>query len=120
MGRRVMIVVAWALGGLAVALMLTFGAFALAGQELSKPASAPIFASTRSHPGDAAGEDVSPSPEPDVAPSASPSSDDRGGGSGDPGSGSDDDPGSDDGSSSDDRSGSDGDDSDDSDDSDDD
>ena len=89
MTRRLLTGVGWALGGLIVALVLTFGAFAMAGQELSKPASAPVLSSNAGPTGED-GKDASRSPEPDQTKSPSPSSDDHGGGSNDSsGSGSD-------------------------------
>ena len=43
MGRRAFGAVAWGLAGLVVALVLTLGAFAIAGQEISEPASVPVL-----------------------------------------------------------------------------
>jgi hypothetical protein len=40
--------IALGLGGLAVALLLTVGAFAIAGQEISQPAGVPMFTTTPS------------------------------------------------------------------------
>ena len=37
------VAVAWGLGGLVVALMLTLGAFAIAGQDISEPATVPAL-----------------------------------------------------------------------------
>jgi len=97
MDRRWLIGAAWAVGGLLVALMLTFGAFALAGSELSEPASVPIISISASpSPSAETGQDVSPSPsaEPTGVPTAGP--DDHGGsGDGSSSSGSEDHSGSD-------------------------
>src|SRR3990172_3503231 len=82
MVRRVMMGVGWALGGLIVALLLTFGAFALAGQELSTPASVPVISG--SGPSDLDdGGDASRSPEQEATKSPSTSPEDHGGGSDD-------------------------------------
>ena len=43
MGRRAFGAVAWGLAGLVVGLVLTLGAFAIAGQEISEPASVPVL-----------------------------------------------------------------------------
>jgi hypothetical protein len=85
MSKRVLSVVAWGLAGLVVALGLTAGAFALAGQEIAEPATPPAFSS----PADRSGT-VSSSPRPEHTQEASPSADDHGG----VGSGSDDNSGS--------------------------
>ena len=79
---------AWAIGGLLVALALTFGAFALAGSDLSEPASTPILSISPSTPagGDAGqGASQSPSAAPSPSETASPSAglDDHGAGSDD-------------------------------------
>ena len=102
MGRRAFVAVAWGLGGLVVALVLTLGAFAIAGQEISEPAGAPVLTPGASTPPD---EAAHPSQDDETTRSAttatetpSPAdrggSEDAGGGSDDssgPGSGSDDD-----------------------------
>lgn len=78
MNRKIVKAVALGLGGLAVALLLTVGAFAIAGQEISEPAGPPVFTT----PGPGASEaDTSHSPEPGRTESPSPS-DDHGGDSG--------------------------------------
>jgi hypothetical protein len=104
MERRWIVGAAWALGGLLVAQMLTFGAFALAGQELSEPASVPVLSMTPSPVGNV-GETPSPSPtqSPDETGSPSPGAGDDDGS--DDGQGTNDDHG-DDNSNSDDHSGS--------------
>jgi hypothetical protein len=86
MGRRVLGAVAWGLAGLVVALMLTLGAFAIAGQEIAEPASVPELT-----PGATTTPDATPSQDDDRrtgTPTESPSPGDDRGGSGD---GSDDD-----------------------------
>lgn len=45
MNKRVLRATAWGMGGLLVAIVLTIGAFALAGQEISQPAGVPVFTS---------------------------------------------------------------------------
>ena len=77
MNRKIAKEVALGLGGLAVALLLTVGAFAIAGQEISRPAGVPVFTTPSPSPSDA---DGSRSPEPRTE-SPSPS-DDHGGDSG--------------------------------------
>ena len=86
MGRRAFGAVAWGLAGLVVALVLTLGAFAIAGQEISEPASVPALTPGASTP------ETNPSQGDETSRSASmatPSPDDRGG-SENSGSGSDD------------------------------
>ena len=78
MNRKSLKAIALGLGGLALALVLTVGAFAVAGQEISEPAGVPVF--TTPGPG-ASGADTSRSPEPGRTESPSPS-DDHGGDSG--------------------------------------
>lgn len=60
MTRRVLTVLAWGVGGLVVALVLTLGAFAIAGQEISQPAGPPNLTpeppSTPTTPGQREGE----------------------------------------------------------------
>jgi hypothetical protein len=116
MSRKIVIAVAWGLAGLAIVAGLTLGAFALAGEDLSKPA-VPVVEPVDEHsPGpDSDDRTASPSPDRSHSPSPSPSVDDHGGanGTGDDhggasSSGSDDHPGS--GSGSDSGSGSGGDD----------
>jgi hypothetical protein len=81
MGRRAFRAVAWGLAGLVVALVLTLGAFAIAGQEISEPASVPVLTPGASRPT----PDATPSQEDDgqlgvTTPTETPSpSDDRGG-----------------------------------------
>jgi hypothetical protein len=77
--RRVLTGVGWALGGLIVALVLTFGAFALAGQELSTPAGGPVISSQSPSDHDG-GEDASHSPEQGKTESPSTSPEDHGAG----------------------------------------
>ena len=76
------------LAGLVVALVLTVGAFAIAGQQIAQPAGVPIF-TTSTTPSPSPGDDrtASPSPEHERTESPSPSVDDHGGGSGESTSG---------------------------------
>ena len=48
MNRKTVKAIALGLGGLVVALLLTVGAFALAGQQIAQPAGVPIFTTTPS------------------------------------------------------------------------
>jgi uncharacterized membrane protein YgcG len=90
--KRILVSVAWAVAGFAVAVGVMASAFALAGQEISEPATPPLFSLSQT-PGQ---NDRSPSPTPEDMPTPSPSErdDDNSG----PGAGSDDNsgPGSDD------------------------
>ena len=52
MNRKIVKAVALGLGGLAVALLLTVGAFAIAGQEISQPAGVPVFTTPSPSPSD--------------------------------------------------------------------
>ena len=110
--RRLVIVLGYGLAGLVVALGLTLGAFALAGQEIAEPAGPPVFTSSPEPTPDATTSEEARSPKPERTASPSASPDDHGGDSGNSGSGSDEGSGSgdDSGSSSgsgEDRSGSD-------------
>ena len=88
MDSKTLRVIALGLGGLALALVLTVGAFALAGQQIAQPAGVPIFTTSTSP---SLGQDdertESPSPEHERIESPSPSVDDHGGGSGESTSG---------------------------------
>lgn len=84
MNRKIVRAVALGGAGLVVALLLTVGAFAIAGREISQPAGVPVFTMTPS-PGSSVSGDRSP--ETDRTQSRSPAgdhagSDDNGGGSG--------------------------------------
>ena len=113
--RRIAIVAAWGLAGLVVALGLTVGAFAVAGQDIGEPATPPglSLGSPAPEATDSPSSGPSPSNDPsEDGPSSDPtgSDDDNSGpGSGDDDGGSDDNsgPGSgdDDGGSDDDNSG---------------
>ena len=115
MTRKILIGVAWGLAGLAIVAGLTIGAFALAGEDLSKPA-VPVVepVDQRSPSPDADDRTASPSPDRTNSPTPSPSVDDHGGGSDDHGGsssgGSDDHSGSNSGGSSNSGPGSSGDD----------
>ena len=78
MSRDVVRAIALGIGGLVVAIVLTAGAFAIAGQDISQPAGVPTLAATQSP--DHERDDDSRSPDPKKT--ASPSVDDHGGGSG--------------------------------------
>ena len=80
--NRTLRAIALGLGGLVLALVLTVGAFAIAGQRIAQPAGVPIFTTSPS-----ANHTGSPSPKHARTESASPSVDDRGGGSGESTSG---------------------------------
>ena len=82
--NRTLRAIALGLGGLVLALVLTVGAFAIAGQRIAKPAGVPIFTTTPSPGPNYTG---SPSLKHDRTESASPSVDDQGGGSGESTSG---------------------------------
>jgi hypothetical protein len=83
MDSKTLRVVALGLGGLVVALVLTVGAFALAGQQIAQPARMPIFTtSTSPSPGHDDERSESSSPDHERIESPSPSVDDHGGGSG--------------------------------------
>jgi uncharacterized membrane protein YgcG len=86
--KRILVSVAWAIAGFAVAVGVMAWAFALAGQEISEPATPSLF-SLSPTPYD--GIDPSPSPTPGTpTPSPSEHDDDNSGpGSDDSGSGSD-------------------------------
>jgi hypothetical protein len=71
--RRIAVGVAWALAGLAIAGGLMAGAFALAGDEIGRPATPTLPSERPAHDTD----DRTRSPEP--TPSESPSTDDHGG-----------------------------------------
>ncbi len=88
MNGKTLRVIALGLGGLVVALVLTVGAFALAGQQIAQPAGVPIF-TTSTTPSPTPGDDrtASPSPERERTDSPSPSVDDHGGGTGESSSG---------------------------------
>ena len=88
--------IALGIGGLVVALVLTVGAFAIAGQDISQPAGVPMFTAPPGSPSPSHNNDDPDSPGPKESPSASPG-DDHGGspgpddvsssvGSGEPGS----------------------------------
>ena len=55
-------VIAMGLAGLVGALVLTVGAFALAGQRIAQPAGVPIFTTTTPSPGPHTDHSGSPSP----------------------------------------------------------
>ena len=104
MTRRVLIVAAWGLAGLAVALGLTVGAFALAGQEIGEPVTPRGLIGLASPDQDRSGSPTATASATDdssdrPSPTASASSDDHGGGDDNSGPGSEDD-GSDDNSGS--------------------
>ena len=84
MDRRWIGGVAWAIGGLLVALALTFGAFAIAGSDLSEPATTPVLSISPSPPAQSGGgPSASPSESPSASATSSPSEgpDDHGGSS---------------------------------------
>lgn len=88
MDSKTLRVIALGVGGLVVALVLTVGAFALAGQQIAQPAGVPIFTtSTSPSPGHDDEPTESPSPDHERIESPSPSVDDHGGGSGESTSG---------------------------------
>lgn len=99
MSRRILIAVLWGLAGLAIAGGLIAGAFALAGEEIARPAT-PILAPSPQASRQPGNDDATRSPESSRSATASPS-DDASPGSGDEG-GADDHGGS---SGSDDNSG---------------
>ena len=68
------------LGGFVVALVLTAGAFAIAGQRIAQPAGVPIFTTTTHSP--TPNHNGDPSPMDDQTESPSQLGDDHGGGSG--------------------------------------
>src|SRR5512132_2684713 len=74
MNRKIVRAVALGGAGLVVALLLTVGAFAIAGREISQPAGVPVFTMTPS-PGSSVAGDRSPAGD-------HAGSDDNGGGSG--------------------------------------
>lgn len=81
--KRVLTVLGYGLAGLVVALALTLGAFALAGQEISEPAGPPVFTTSTGPTPDAqrSSDDETRTPRSTSAsPSRSP--DERGGNSG--------------------------------------
>jgi hypothetical protein len=84
--RKTLRAIALGFGGLLLALLLTVGAFALAGQDIAQPAGVPVFTTT---PSPDAGEErtESPSPEHERSETPKPSVDDDGGASGDSTSG---------------------------------
>jgi hypothetical protein len=103
--KRVFTALLWGLAGLAVALGLTAGAFALVGGDIAEPGGPPVFApspESRESPSVGGDRPTSPSPEPSATSSPSPDGNDDNSG---PGGGDDDNsgPGS---SGSDDNSGS--------------
>src|SRR5262245_64664937 len=77
---KILRAIAMGLGGLVVALVLTVGAFAIAGQRIAQPAGVPIFATTTPSPAPGQAED--PSPVDDKTESPSQLGDDHGGGPG--------------------------------------
>ncbi|MGH2591706.1 MAG: hypothetical protein ACRDGW_13055 [Actinomycetota bacterium] len=86
MTKRILIAVAWGLAGIVVAVGLTAGAFALAGREISEPATPPLFSSSPTPSRDA---DRTGSTSPDARATPSPSIDDDGPGGGEDNSGPD-------------------------------
>lgn len=94
MSRKVLEAIALGVGGLIVALVLTLGAFAIAGQDISQPAGAPMFTAPPASPSPTHDGDDRRSPDPEASPSkgdggsavASPApesgAEDHGGGSG--------------------------------------
>ncbi len=74
--RRALAVVGYGLAGLAVAIGLALGAFALAGQEISEPAAPPVFTPAPTAVPSPADDRPSPSKESETP---SPSFDDHGG-----------------------------------------
>src|SRR5262245_65310736 len=81
MSRKVLQAIALAVGGLVVALVLTLGAFAIAGQDISQPAGVPMFtaAPASPSPGQDGDDQRSPAPKASKDPSEG---DDHGGGAG--------------------------------------
>jgi hypothetical protein len=84
--NRTLKAIALGLGGLVGALVLTVGAFAIAGQRIAQPAGVPIFTSTTT-PSQSPNHTGSPSPRHDHTESPSPSVDDHGRASGESASG---------------------------------
>ena len=84
MSRDVLRAIALGIGGLVVALVLTLGAFAIAGQDISEPAGVPMLTVT---PSSTASEHDTGDDErsPDPRETASPSVDDHGGSGSDDG-----------------------------------
>lgn len=72
--KRLLIGAGYAIAGLGLAVGLTFGAYAVAGRDLSKPAR-PVRVPAQLAPVEA----IVPSPSPSVDDSSSPGVDDRGG-----------------------------------------
>ena len=87
MTRRIAIVIAWGLAGLAIAGGLIAGAFALAGEDIGQPATPPPPSATKTKGPD--GDDTR-SPEAESTETRSPEPGDDHGGSSNSGSGSDD------------------------------
>src|SRR4029450_10355537 len=79
--NRTLRAIALGLGGLVGALLLTVGAFAIAGRRIAQPAGVPIFTTTTT-PSPSPDHTGSPSPKHDHTESPSPSVDDHGDGSG--------------------------------------
>jgi hypothetical protein len=77
---RTLRAIAMGLGGLVVALVLTAGAFAIAGQRIAQPAGIPIFITTT--PSSSPNHNGDPSPMDDQTQSPAQLDDDHGGGSG--------------------------------------
>jgi hypothetical protein len=86
MARRVAVVIAWGAAGLAFAVALTAGAFAVAGPELSRPAAVVTVDAGGASPHDRPSPRETPSPERE-RPKASESPDDHGGSNGSSNSG---------------------------------
>lgn len=78
--KRLLTVLAYGVAGLVVALALTLGAFALAGQEIAEPAGPPVFTTSPSESPGAVrspADDETRSPDASRSESPSPSPDDR-------------------------------------------
>jgi hypothetical protein len=79
MTRRVLVVVAWGLAGLAIMGGLMAGAFALAGEDIAKPATPIVVQAPRSPDAD---DERTHSPEPTRSPEPNEAGDDHGGSNG--------------------------------------
>jgi hypothetical protein len=84
MTRRIAIVIAWGLAGLAIAGGLIAGAFALAGEDIGQPATPPPPSATTTRGPDGDDRSRSPEAEPTETRTSEPV-DDRGGGGNEPG-----------------------------------
>jgi hypothetical protein len=79
MNRSLLRAIALGIGGLVVAMVLTLGAFAIAGQDISQPAGVPMFTAPSASPSPGHDGDDHRSPDPKASKSPS-SGDDHGGG----------------------------------------